>query len=108
MHVCVSDVAGSYVEGGKYVSSEFQLGQVYMGDADDMDTDEIILYKPVYVCIPHEKITVTNTNNAECVQSQEKQYMNTVKTKADNGNMDRIVTAVPSGREITAEKMTTV
>ncbi|KAL4236706.1 hypothetical protein ACF0H5_005090 [Mactra antiquata] len=54
------EVAVEYVEGGKYVSSEFQLGQVYMGD-EFPDHDEVILYRPVYSCVPHEKISVTNT-----------------------------------------------
>ncbi|XP_045160241.2 arrestin domain-containing protein 3-like [Mercenaria mercenaria] len=54
------EVAADYVEGGKYISSEFQLGQVYMGD-EFQDHDEVILYRPVYSCVPHEKITVTNT-----------------------------------------------
>ncbi|KAK3089881.1 hypothetical protein FSP39_007300 [Pinctada imbricata] len=52
------DAAVCYVEGGMYVSSEFQLGQVYMGDEED--TDDIILYRPVYVCVPHERLQVTN------------------------------------------------
>jgi hypothetical protein len=42
-----------------YVSSEFQLGQVYMGDGEE-ETDEVILYRPLYVCIPHERLLVNN------------------------------------------------
>ena len=41
-----------------YISSEFQLGQVYMGD--ESTEDDIILYRPVYACIPHERKVVTN------------------------------------------------
>ena len=48
---------------GIYVSPEFQLGQVYDGTGGGMDED-VVLYRPVYCCVPHEKITVTNTNNA--------------------------------------------
>lgn len=44
------------VEGGMYVSSEFQLGQVYMGDGEEEETDEVILFRPLYVCVPHERI----------------------------------------------------
>ncbi|XP_046356978.1 uncharacterized protein LOC124135614 [Haliotis rufescens] len=51
------DVAADYVEGGMYISSEFQLGQVYMGDDEDSDTDKEILYRPVYVCVPHKRPT---------------------------------------------------
>lgn len=40
-----------------YISSEFQLGQVYMGDDEDSDTDKEILYRPVYVCVPHKRPT---------------------------------------------------
>ncbi|KAK7101238.1 arrestin domain-containing protein 3-like [Littorina saxatilis] len=39
------------VEGGNYISSEFQLGQVYMGDDTDLDIDRTIIYRPVYVTI---------------------------------------------------------
>lgn len=53
------DHAVTNVEGGMYVSSEFQLGQVYIGEGEEPD-DEVILYRPVYVCVPHEKIMVTN------------------------------------------------
>ncbi|CAC5396249.1 unnamed protein product [Mytilus coruscus] len=53
------DHAITSVEGGMYVSSEFQLGQVYIGEGEEPD-DEVILYRPVYVCVPHEKIMVTN------------------------------------------------
>ena len=41
-----------------YISSEFQVGQVYMGD--ESTEDDIILYRPVYACIPHERKVVTN------------------------------------------------
>lgn len=55
-------MAADHVEGGLYVSPEFQLGQVYDGTIEQ--SDDIILYRPVYGCVPHEKVTVTNTNNA--------------------------------------------
>jgi len=74
--------AVDYVEGGMYISPEFQLGQVYDGTVEGSDGD-IVLYKPVYVCIPHEKVTVTNTNNAHI--------------SLEDGNADE-----------TAEKMTSV
>jgi len=44
-----------------YISSEFQLGQVYMGDTDETENENVIIYRPVYICVPHEKIKVTNT-----------------------------------------------
>lgn len=47
------------VEGGMYVSSEFQLGQVYMGDGEE-ETDEVILFRPLYVCVPHERLQVNS------------------------------------------------
>lgn len=55
------DHAVTNVEGGMYVSSEFQLGQVYIGEGEE-PVDEVILYRPVYVCVPHEKIMVTNVD----------------------------------------------
>ncbi|KAL5020945.1 hypothetical protein ScPMuIL_000100 [Solemya velum] len=57
----LTEVASSNVEGGIYISSEFQMGQVYMGETDDNDMDEVILYRPVYACVPHQRICVTNT-----------------------------------------------
>ncbi|KAK0069753.1 arrestin domain-containing protein 3 [Biomphalaria pfeifferi] len=48
------EVAASNVEGGIYISPEFQLGQVYMGDEVDPETDQTILYRPVYVCVSGE------------------------------------------------------
>lgn len=47
-------MAASNVEGGMYISPEFQLGQVYMGDEVDPETDQTILYRPVYVCVSGE------------------------------------------------------
>lgn len=38
------------MEGGIYISPEFQLGQVYDGAADVVE--DVILYRPVYVCAP--------------------------------------------------------
>ena len=58
-----AEMAVDTVEGGIYVSPEFQLGQVYDGTGG-IDED-VVLYRPVYCCVPHEKITVTNTNNAQ-------------------------------------------
>ncbi|ELT96773.1 hypothetical protein CAPTEDRAFT_177316 [Capitella teleta] len=56
------EIADERVEGGMYISPEFQLGQVYDGTANSHD--EIVLYRPVYVCVPHERFSVTNANNA--------------------------------------------
>lgn len=61
--IFVVDVAVGYVEGGKYISSEFQLGQVYMGEETGDNEEEEILYRPMYACVPHERKTVTNTKD---------------------------------------------
>lgn len=61
--ISIIECAADNVEGGIYISPEFQFGQVYMGDNND-DVDETVLYRPVYVCVPHDKINVSNTNNA--------------------------------------------
>ena len=60
--VLFAEMAVDTVEGGIYVSPEFQLGQVYDGTGG-IDED-VVLYRPVYCCVPHEKMAVTNTNNA--------------------------------------------
>lgn len=41
--------ADDRVEGGNYISPEFQLGQVYDGEADVVA--DVVLYRPVYVCL---------------------------------------------------------
>lgn len=41
--------AASHVEGGMYISPEFQLGQVYDGTQDN--DEDIILYRPEYVVV---------------------------------------------------------
>lgn len=45
-----AEPADEHVEGGIYISPEFQLGQVYDGAADVVE--DVILYRPVYVCAP--------------------------------------------------------
>ncbi len=62
MILVITEIAAENVEGGLYISPEFQLGQVYDGTVTD--GDDVVLYRPVYGCVPHEKMCVTNTNNA--------------------------------------------
>ena len=62
MTTYIVEIAADYVEGGIYISPEFQLGQVYDCTLDAQE--DIILYRPVYVCVPHTPTRVTNTNNA--------------------------------------------
>lgn len=50
-----------------------------MGE-DLHDHDEIILYRPVYSCVPHEKMSVTNTKSS----SQKPKYSHGVKDDSDN------------------------
>uniref|UniRef100_A0A158PC11 Arrestin_C domain-containing protein n=1 Tax=Angiostrongylus cantonensis TaxID=6313 RepID=A0A158PC11_ANGCA len=57
------DYCVNHVEGGKYVSPEFRLGQVYDGEGDEETREEeVILYRPVYAKLadrrqmsPHQK-----------------------------------------------------
>ncbi|GAV03900.1 hypothetical protein RvY_14266-2 [Ramazzottius varieornatus] len=51
------DVAADYVEGGMYISPEFQVGQVYDGSyvTPEGGSDDIILYRPVYVNVDPQK-----------------------------------------------------
>ena len=50
MMMMTAEPADEHVEGGIYISPEFQLGQVYDGAADVVE--DVILYRPVYVCAP--------------------------------------------------------
>lgn len=42
-----SEFCSTHVEGGMYISPEFQLGQVY--DGTIIDEESVLLYRPVYV-----------------------------------------------------------
>lgn len=72
--------ADSHVEGGIYISPEFQLGQVYDGGLMDpgldlsSDREPLILYRPVYLCIVRQ-------NSGE----------STIKSKAKQNSSDRLV-----------------
>lgn len=53
-----------------YISPEFQLGQVYDGTGE-LD-QEIILYKPIYPCVPHTKTnSVASAKNDVVTNHQE-------------------------------------
>uniref|UniRef100_A0A914ECT8 Arrestin C-terminal-like domain-containing protein n=2 Tax=Acrobeloides nanus TaxID=290746 RepID=A0A914ECT8_9BILA len=50
LYTITHDFCVDYVEGGKYISPEFRLGQVYDGNGDVIEEEEdVILYRPVYV-----------------------------------------------------------
>ncbi|KAJ1371052.1 hypothetical protein KIN20_032922 [Parelaphostrongylus tenuis] len=50
------DYCVNHVEGGKYVSPEFRLGQVYDGEGDEENREEeVILYRPVYAKLPDRR-----------------------------------------------------
>lgn len=54
-------VCCDHVEGGMYIGPEFQLGQVYDGNFDPgsggaSTGDPVVLYRPVYVCVPSAKL----------------------------------------------------
>ncbi|CAI5443636.1 unnamed protein product [Caenorhabditis angaria] len=52
------DFCSNHVEGGKYVSPEFRLGQVYDGEnsGEIGKEEEIVLYRPVYVKMAERKL----------------------------------------------------
>ncbi|KAF2365094.1 Arrestin-like N-terminal [Trinorchestia longiramus] len=56
------NVCCDHVEGGMYIGPEFQLGQVYDGGADGLSGEPVLLYRPVYVCIPN---SITTTPSAK-------------------------------------------
>ena len=52
-----TDVAADHVEGGQYISPEFQIGQVYDGSAAT-DATDVVLYRPTYVnLVPRPAVT---------------------------------------------------
>ncbi|ETN74243.1 arrestin domain protein, partial [Necator americanus] len=51
------DFCANHVEGGKYVSPEFRLGQVYDGEInEECREEEIVLYRPVYARLAERRI----------------------------------------------------
>ena len=57
-------VADDHVEGGLYISPEFQLGQVYDGTCDSPDQD-VVLFRPIYPCVqPQTDITTLSHTNS--------------------------------------------
>ncbi|CAI4226900.1 unnamed protein product [Auanema sp. JU1783] len=51
------DFCAHHVEGGKYVSPEFRLGQVYDGEGEEANREEeIVLYRPVYARIAERRL----------------------------------------------------
>lgn len=49
------ETAAEHVEGGYYIGPEFLLGQVYDGTDHLTSQVPLVLYRPVYACIAHEK-----------------------------------------------------
>ena len=77
-----TEPACEHVEGGRYVGPEFQLGQVYDGGSA-VDTNDVVLYRPVYVCVSSlrghmtsnhfaGKQTPNNRNNTAVVERARK------------------------------------
>lgn len=52
------DFCANHVEGGKYVSPEFRLGQVYDGEGEvEEREEEVVLYRPVYAKLAERRVT---------------------------------------------------
>jgi hypothetical protein len=80
--------ACEHIEGGSYVGPEFQLGQVYDGGpASTADTD-VVLYRPVYVCVSsirsHLKQGEMNHFAAKLTQQNSKER-NSIKNATARG-----------------------
>lgn len=58
-----------HVEGGLYIGPEFQLGQVYDGGMDN-NPESVLLYRPVYACIPNPKLSHTPAARARLMVEQ--------------------------------------
>lgn len=59
-----AEEAADHVEGGMYISPEFQIGQVYDGTTGygDSSTDDVVLYRPTYVKVGPERPPVPSTS----------------------------------------------
>lgn len=57
------------VEGGNYISPELKAGTVYDGTEDEHG--EVILYQPVYICVPHKRIVMKAPSTPEVKHHQQ-------------------------------------
>ena len=55
-----------------YTGPEFQLGQVYDGGSDS-NPESVLLYRPVYVCIPNPKLLNTPSARARLMVDPQQQ-----------------------------------
>ncbi|XP_050700191.1 arrestin domain-containing protein 2-like [Eriocheir sinensis] len=65
-------VCCDHVEGGMYTGPEFQLGQVYDGGCDN-NPESVLLYRPVYACIPNPKVINTPSARARLMVDPQQQ-----------------------------------
>ncbi|RUS88856.1 hypothetical protein EGW08_003401 [Elysia chlorotica] len=91
------EVAAPNTEGGMYISPEFQLGQVYMGDEVDPETDQTILYRPVYVCVSSDETSVrTGSNLLQVPSRQTNRSRENVRGSREGLNQEHMTSAYQS------------
>lgn len=89
----LAEPADERVEGGNYISPEFQLGQVYDGEADVVA--DVILYRPVYVCLQSR----TESQSA----ATDEQDQDGASPAGSNGALDLCPRKVDAGSPTTVE-----
>ncbi|GMS84030.1 hypothetical protein PENTCL1PPCAC_6205, partial [Pristionchus entomophagus] len=87
------EFCSNHVEGGKYVSPEFRLGQVYDGEDGEQREEEIVLYRPVYVKIADRR-TIRPTKDFKGSHTHMAGSMQSILT--DNGGRRRSGAATPT------------
>ena len=70
------------VEGGNYISPELKAGAVYDGTEDAHG--EVILYQPVYICVPHKRIVMKAPSTPDVKHHQQQQSQQKQQTTNNN------------------------
>lgn len=67
-----------------YTGPEFQLGQVYDGGCDS-NPESVLLYRPVYVCIPNPKLLNTPAARARLLVDPQQQQQQQQEGSSSSG-----------------------
>lgn len=75
-----------------YTGPEFQLGQVYDGGSD-CNPESVLLYRPVYVCIPNPKLINTPAARARLLVEPQQQQQQQQEGSSSGGKKNAKKTA---------------
>lgn len=88
-----------------YTGPEFQLGQVYDGGCDN-NPESVLLYKPVYACIPNPKVINTPSARARLLVDPQQQQQQEGSSSGGGGKKN--VKRTPAIMQDAADKTLTM